>query len=134
QALVQPVPNREQMSQQRRRLRSGEQIELEELTTWLVEHGFQRMEAVEIPGEFSRRGGILDVYSPDAEVPYRLEFFGDEIDSIRQFAVDTQRSLGDVTAAEITAVDGRVAGAERSEAPAGPSGASPSAQPRPPLA
>jgi transcription-repair coupling factor (superfamily II helicase) len=62
------------------------------------------MDAVELPGEFSRRGGILDVFSPDAEAPHRLEFFGDEIDSIRQFAVDTQRSLGDVEAVEITAV------------------------------
>ena len=49
-----------------------------------------------LPGEFSRRGGILDVYSPDAEAPYRLEFFGDEIESIRQFAPETQRSLGAV--------------------------------------
>jgi transcription-repair coupling factor (superfamily II helicase) len=46
-----------------------------------------------LPGEFSKRGGILDVFSPDAESPYRLEFFGDEIDTIRAFSVQTQRSL-----------------------------------------
>src|SRR5262249_40456518 len=51
----------------------------------------------------SRRGGILDVYAPDAEAPYRLEFLGDEIDSLRQFSPDTQRSLGELTAIEITA-------------------------------
>src|SRR5439155_10028093 len=89
-----------------KRLSAGSTAPLEELTRWLVDHGFQHMEAVELPGEFSRRGGILDVFSPDAEAPYRLEFFGDDIESIRQFAVDTQRSLGDVTAIEITAVDG----------------------------
>ncbi len=103
QALLQPVPNREQLSGQRRKLRIGQEIGLEELTEWLVLNGLQRMEAVEIPGEFSRRGGILDVYSPDAEAPYRLEFLGDEIESIRQFAPDTQRSLGDLKAVEITA-------------------------------
>ena len=63
------MPNREQLARQRHRLRAGERIDLDELTAWLVTHGYQRMEAVEIPGEFSRRGGILDVFSPDAEVP-----------------------------------------------------------------
>ncbi len=103
QALVQPVPNREQLAGQRKKLRVGQAISLEELSAWLVQHGMQRMEAVEIPGEFSRRGGILDVYAPDAEAPYRFEFLGDEIESIRQFAPDTQRSLGELSAIEITA-------------------------------
>src|SRR5262249_27037382 len=73
QALIQPVPDRAQLAQHSRRLRVGDAVPLEELATWLVEHGFQRMEAVELPGEFSLRGGILDVFSPDAEAPYRLE-------------------------------------------------------------
>ncbi len=103
QALLQPVPDREQLSKLRKRLRVGQDAGLEALTEWLVAQNFQRMEAVEIPGEFSRRGGILDVYSPDAEAPYRIEFVGDQIESIRQFAPDTQRSLGDVQAVEITA-------------------------------
>jgi transcription-repair coupling factor (superfamily II helicase) len=103
QALLQPVPDPAQLRQRRKLLRVGSTVALEELTTWLVEHGFQRMEAVELPGEFSQRGGILDVFSPDAENPYRLEFFGDDIESIRPFAVDTQRSLGDVKAVEVTA-------------------------------
>src|SRR5437588_5096031 len=60
------------------------------------------MEAVELPGEFTRRGGILDVFSADAEAPYRIEFFGDEIESIRQFSPQTQRSLGDLETVEIT--------------------------------
>ncbi len=103
QALVQPVPSQAQLTGQRKKLRVGQEIALDELSTWLVEHGYQRMEAVAIPGEFSRRGGILDVYSPDAEAPYRLEFVGDEIDSLRQFAADTQRSLGELKAVELTA-------------------------------
>jgi transcription-repair coupling factor (superfamily II helicase) len=103
QALIQPVPDRAQLAERSRRLQIGDRVPLEELTTWLVEHGFQRMEAVELPGEFSLRGGILDVFSADAEVPYRLEFFGDDIESIRRFAPETQRSLGDLPAVEITA-------------------------------
>src|SRR4051794_17826549 len=59
QALLQPVPTREQLAERRRRLRVGQTVPPEELVTWLVERGFQRMNAVELPGEFSQRGGIL---------------------------------------------------------------------------
>jgi transcription-repair coupling factor (superfamily II helicase) len=103
QALLQPVPSREQLARHRKRLRVGQEIPIEEIVAWLVQQGFQRMEAIEIGGEFSQRGGILDVFSPDAEAPYRLEFFGNEIESIRQFSPQTQRSLGDVQSIEITA-------------------------------
>jgi transcription-repair coupling factor (superfamily II helicase) len=105
QALVQPVPDRQQLERGRRVLRVGEQADLDELAGWLVEHGYQRTDAVELPGEFSRRGGILDLFSPDADAPYRLEFFGDEIESIRQFAPLTQRSLGTTQTAELTAAN-----------------------------
>jgi transcription-repair coupling factor (superfamily II helicase) len=103
QALLQPVPDRAQLAARRRLLRQGDRVNLEDLIAWLVEHHFQRTEIVSLPGEFSRRGGILDIFSPDAEAPCRLEFFGDEIDSIRQFSPDNQRSLGDVPDVEITA-------------------------------
>ena len=99
QALTQPVPDRKQFLSARRVVKQGETCEMEALATWLVEHGYQPAEAVETPGEFSRRGGILDLYSPDAEAPYRVEFFGEEIDSIRQFAPETQRSLGAASSA-----------------------------------
>ena len=103
QALLQPVPDRERLAKMRRRIRVGANVDLEELTAWLVKNGYQRMEAIELPGEFSRRGGILDVFSPDAEVPYRLEFLGDEIESIRPFAIETQRSMDALQAIEIAA-------------------------------
>ena len=51
------------------------------------------MDLVEMPGQFTRRGGILDVYSPEQDSPVRIEFFGDEIDTIRRFDPETQRSL-----------------------------------------
>jgi transcription-repair coupling factor (superfamily II helicase) len=102
-ALIQPVPDRAQLAATRRRQQTGDTVDLEDLASWLVAHGYRPTEAVELPGEFSRRGGILDVFSPDAESPYRLEFFGDEIESIRQFSPQTQRSLGQFEVAEFTA-------------------------------
>ena len=56
-------------------------------------NGFQNTSAVELPGEFSPRGGILDIFAPDWFDPVRIEFFGDEVESIRRFEVATQRSL-----------------------------------------
>jgi transcription-repair coupling factor (superfamily II helicase) len=111
QALLQPVPDRTQLARQRRWLRVGERIDLEEFSAWLVNQGMQHLDAVELPGEFSRRGGILDVFATDAEAPVRIEFFDDEIESIRQFSPQTQRSLGDMQAVEITAVRGEGRGA-----------------------
>jgi transcription-repair coupling factor (superfamily II helicase) len=104
QALLQPVPDRSQLTQRRRTLRAGDSVNPEELASWLVDHGFTRTDAVELPGEFSRRGGILDVFSAEAEAPYRLEFFGDEIESIRQFSAQTQRSLADLETVELLAI------------------------------
>jgi transcription-repair coupling factor (superfamily II helicase) len=101
QAVLQPVPDRAQLARSRRSLYVGEQVEPDELAGWLVEHGYKRSDVVELPGEFSRRGGILDVFSPDADAPHRLEFFGDELESIRQFAPQTQRSLDKVKAVEL---------------------------------
>jgi transcription-repair coupling factor (superfamily II helicase) len=106
QALVQPVPDRNQLIQSRRILKVGEQVDLDELSGWLLDHGYKRVEVVELPGEFGRRGGIFDVYSPDAEAPYRLEFFGDEIDSVRHFSPQTQRSLGNQQTVELMSVNG----------------------------
>jgi transcription-repair coupling factor (superfamily II helicase) len=102
QALLQPVPDRAQLTANRRLLRVGETCDPDELAAWLVAHGYRPAEAVEIPGEFGRRGGILDVFSPDAEAPFRVEFFGDEVESLRQFSPATQRSLGQLESAEVT--------------------------------
>jgi transcription-repair coupling factor (superfamily II helicase) len=121
QALIQPVPDRAQLAKNRRRLSTGESVDLEQLTAWLVESGFQRMEAVELPGEFSRRGGILDVFSPDADAPHRIEFFGDEVESIRQFSPQTQRSLGELKEVFLTAATGVAPVADPEAAGAAPS-------------
>jgi transcription-repair coupling factor (superfamily II helicase) len=73
-------------------LRRGEEVDLEVLAAHLGSVGYTRMDLVEMPGQFTRRGGILDVYSPESDRPVRIEFFGDEIETIRKFDPETQRS------------------------------------------
>jgi transcription-repair coupling factor (superfamily II helicase) len=82
-------------------LRASEEIPLEELTQHLDSIGYQRREPVEMVGEYSVRGGILDIFPAEAARPVRVEFFGDEIESIRQFDVETQRSVLKITAATL---------------------------------
>ncbi len=73
-------------------LKRGEEVDVEMLTAHLASVGYTQMDLVEMPGQFTRRGGILDVYSPEADRPVRIEFFGDEIETIRKFDPETQRS------------------------------------------
>ena len=100
QALIQPVPRRAELARNLRLVKVGDSVDPQELAAWLVERGYKSAEAVESPGEFGRRGGIFDIFSPDAEAPFRLELFGDEVESIRRFSPQTQRSLGDLASAE----------------------------------
>jgi len=73
-------------------LKRGEEVDVEVLTGHLASVGYTQMDLVEMPGQFTRRGGILDVYSPESDRPVRIEFFGDEIETIRKFDPETQRS------------------------------------------
>ena len=73
-------------------LRRGEEVDVETLLAHLTSVGYTAMDIVEMPGQFTRRGGILDIYSPEADRPVRIEFFGDEIESMRKFDPETQRS------------------------------------------
>src|SRR5436190_2106975 len=102
QALLQPTTQRSTLESATRRLEVGDQIEIESLLRWLTERGFHHTTAVELPGEFCHRGGILDIFAPDWYQPIRIELFGDEIESIRRFDVSSQRSLEKLTAANIT--------------------------------
>ena len=74
------------------RLRVGEEHLPEMLVEHLLSVGYTRVDVVEMPGQVTVRGGILDVYGPEMERPVRIDFFGDEIESIRRFDPDTQRS------------------------------------------
>lgn len=71
----------------------GDEIELDDWLTHLVEMGYTRNQMVTTPGEFALRGGILDIYPPYAESPIRIELFDTEVDSIRAFSADDQRSI-----------------------------------------
>lgn len=101
-ALLQPVPSRREREQGSRRVRLGDVLEIDELLRWLVERGFERVPAIEVPGEFSLHGGIFDIFPADAPDPIRIELFGDEVESIRRFDVETQRKLEDLADVELT--------------------------------
>ncbi|MFO0851755.1 MAG: transcription-repair coupling factor [Gemmataceae bacterium] len=105
-AVLQPVPGRDDLAASGRRLVVGNSIDLDELAAWLMDNGYKRVEAVEFPGEFGRRGGLCDLFPPDAPDPVRLEFFGDELESIRTFAAQTQRSLEKKTEIVVLPVSG----------------------------
>jgi len=74
------------------RLRCGDEVLPEMLVEHLLSVGYTRVDVVEMPGQVTLRGGILDAYSPEMDRPVRIEFFGDEIESIRRFDPETQRS------------------------------------------
>jgi transcription-repair coupling factor (superfamily II helicase) len=75
-----------------RTIRRGESFDLDSLLAHLNTVGYTSTDVVEMPGQYAVRGGILDVYSPEADRPLRIEFFGDEADSIRKFDPASQRS------------------------------------------
>ena len=85
----------------RHTLRQGDRVQLGDLYARWVALGYQRDEAVEVPGTFSQRGGIVDVFPPSSQLPFRVELWGDEIESIRLFDPASQRSVGVVEEADI---------------------------------
>ncbi len=75
----------------------GKEVDSKEIARLLIESGYERVDMVEGKGEFSLRGDIIDVFPPDSIYPYRIELFGDEIDSIRTFNTESQRSIDKVS-------------------------------------
>lgn len=104
-ALQQPLPTLERVARGSRGLSVGDKIPVDVLLGWLVHRGWQRRDAVAIPGEFSLRGGIVDIFPFDAPDPFRVEFFGDEIESLREFSVESQRSLRQLNRVVLTALE-----------------------------
>lgn len=76
-------------------------LNIDELNEKLIQAGYERVDVVEAKGQFSIRGGIMDIYPPLGALPYRIELFGDEIDSIRTFNTESQRSIEKVKSIEI---------------------------------
>ncbi|RKY06213.1 MAG: hypothetical protein DRP65_12035, partial [Planctomycetota bacterium] len=106
QAINQPVPSGQVLMKAGLGLQVKQTIEPELVVGWLTDNGFERVDSVDLPGQFARRGGIIDIFAPvttdsacrigavggqEAE-PVRVEFFADMIDSIRKIDLDTQRS------------------------------------------
>ncbi|NIA15630.1 MAG: hypothetical protein GWP08_16325 [Nitrospiraceae bacterium] len=100
-ALLQAVVKREQFLSHRLTITAGEEYDLEQLLEELIDLGYSRELMVEQRGEMSVRGGILDVFAISGELPYRIEFFGDEVESIRCFEPETQRSVERVESVSI---------------------------------
>ncbi|MCA8961462.1 MAG: hypothetical protein KDC38_13150, partial [Planctomycetes bacterium] len=96
QALLQPIGRSQERSDRRIVLRVEDTFPPHDLARALVEAGYRRFPQVARPGDFSIRGGIFDIYPREAKHPYRIDFFGDEIDSIRTFSVADQRSQDEV--------------------------------------
>src|SRR6266545_5655581 len=82
------------------RVAKGDQLDLEELLARLVEAGYQRTDMVERRGEVAVRGGLVDLFPPGEDHPVRVEFWGDEVEGIRSFAVASQRSLTELPSVE----------------------------------
>ena len=103
-AAMQMVPTPQILEDSTRTLSVGDVIAPEDVRRWLAEAGFNATTAVGLPGEFAARGGLLDVYSADQPLPIRIEWFGDEIESIRRFDLGSQRSIESIEQVEIAAV------------------------------
>jgi transcription-repair coupling factor (superfamily II helicase) len=119
QALMQSVPQAKRLESVARTIRKGDRVQLNELAHWLQASGYKRMDAVEEPGDFALRGGILDVFptTPAAleageamntggdPVPIRLDFFGDEVDRLCEIDVETMGADRTIDAVEIIAAN-----------------------------
>ncbi len=92
-AALQRIEPRDFYRQLALTLRTNDEIPLEDLIAHLESIGYEKRDPVEMVGEYSVRGGIIDVYSPESPKPVRIEMFGDQIDSIRRFEVESQRSV-----------------------------------------
>ena len=92
-ALFEKVVTRKELERNTLKISRNDQLSIDFINEVLFEYKFKRTDFVTEPGEFSVRGGILDVFSFSNDEPYRIEFFGDEVDSIRTFDVETQLSL-----------------------------------------
>ena len=116
-ALCQPIPKPELLHKNSLKLNAGKDLPIETVAKWLVDNNFENVDRIDLPGQFARRGGIIDIFAPvagsaeptpaanaessenqtiqpsSAGLAVRVEFFGDTIESIRLFNTDTQRSV-----------------------------------------
>ena len=101
-AMLYKLPPRQRFAEACRPLNLGDEVDPDDVAATLIRGGYQSVDLVEIKGEFARRGDILDVYPLTADVPVRIEFFGDEIDEIRAFDPISQRSTESLESVTLT--------------------------------
>jgi len=92
-ALFEKVVTKKELEKNTLKVAVGEKVSIDFINEVLFEYNFKRVDFITVPGEFSVRGGILDVFSFSNDNPYRIEFFGNEVDSIRTFDVASQLSI-----------------------------------------
>ena len=95
-AVVQRVPDRDSVAARAFGAAAGNVVPMRDLTHWLAMNGFDRTETVREVGEYAVRGGIVDLFAPGTPAPFRLDFFGDTLETIRPFDPATQRTTGQV--------------------------------------
>ena len=100
-ALDQAAPKRGSLESAVVQLRRGATTKMEEFLERLAASGYERVSQVTTRGQFAVRGGIVDLYSWHAPLPFRLEFFGDQIESLREFDIDTQTSVRDLRSIDV---------------------------------
>ncbi len=93
-AIAERVASKKTLDDRTLQIRVSEQVDIAFVEQTLFEFGFQRTDYVYEPGQFAVRGSLVDVFSFSSEYPYRIDFFGDEVDSIRTFEVESQLSRG----------------------------------------
>ncbi len=96
-AIFEKVVTRKELDKNTLKVSVNDKLSIDFINETLFEYNFKRVDFVSEPGEFSVRGGIIDVFSFSNDIPYRIEFFGDEVDSIRTFDIETQLSKEKVT-------------------------------------
>ncbi|MCH5204848.1 MAG: transcription-repair coupling factor [Oscillospiraceae bacterium] len=101
-AAAQLTIPRDELKNRTTTLSSGDEIDKNEFVARLIAAGYSKCDQIEGSGQFSVRGGIVDVFSPSSKMPYRIEFFGDEIDSLCEFEVETQRRTNPLESIEIS--------------------------------
>ena len=90
---IKKLPPREIFAENTIEIGLGSEVDTEQIKEKLTAMGYERASVIENRGEFSIRGGIIDIFTPDSDDPYRVELFDTEVDSIRTFDIDTQRSI-----------------------------------------
>ena len=100
-AVAEEVPSKDELAAVSFQLKVGQEVQLTAISHQLSDLGFEHVDFVFQPGQYAVRGGILDIYSYSHDNPYRIDFFGDEIDSIREFDIEDQLSKNRIDVAEI---------------------------------